>query len=896
MAAGMAYPFSAYATHVMGADISWKSLGNDSFEIIVHGYRDCNGIPLTGTNLTYFTSGDTCAPSPVSANPSVCCGTDITPVCARTCDRCISNSSCVFPYGIEEFTIIATVYLPPSCCNWTIAWEECCRSGAITTGAAGDDFYIEAKLNGCVKPFVSSPYFTAPPVAMFCVNQCVIYNPGVEDDDRDSLGRADSLVYSFVSPQSSAGTDIGYSSPYSFDAPVIYAGKSKNDSFVQPYCYGFHIDLSNGDIKFKATKQDVSVMAFAVDFYRRDSNGVQRKIGEIKRDLQIIAINCPTNHPPVLLGINNVINNYSIKICAGHQTCFSVKAFDLDTADTAKLVWNNPGSMNGATFALSSGKAKWPTAVFCWSPPIKAARSYPYNFVATTTDNECPIPGRVSRAFSIYVGAPASANYSATVQKCGLVSFQASASSTSLTPIASYLWTGDSSPGSKPLYISGKTGTYQYTSPGTYHYKLAVTGTGGCTVVYDDSVVIPKIPFLKLPADTTVCGNTVLRVSVAISNYTKPYSIIWNTGATGDTIRPKIVKDTVLIAGIKDASGCTVYDTLTIKTLQTPKPVLIDDTICQGASIQIGTTPINGLKYTWTSNPSGFSSSISNPTITPSNTTTYILLETLALNGCSAVDSVKITVNPHPISPAWNPKSVCLGSVTTIGVPSMNALKYAWTSNPAGFSSSFASPSVKPATNTVYYVTATNPGNCSAKDSISVIISPLPNSRWSAINKCDSMFLFPDITTYNSYLWLFGNGDSSKFVHPIYVYKSNGNYTIKLTTTTGNGCMSEHDSSIDITCLSNIEETEVQSFLLSLYPNPFIASTSIEYRLNKPSRVMISLNDITGRQIGVVADDYQTSGNYHFNISSEKYHLTPGIYLLKFMTEDGLVSRRIVKL
>src|SRR6185437_13660309 len=210
---GLFAPFSAQATHVMGADMEWKCLGNDTFELIVHAYRDCNGIPLSGTNLNYFTAGDTCAPSPVPANPDVCCGTDVTPVCDRSCTRCISNSGCPFPYGIEEFTITAIVYLPPNCCDWTISWEECCRNGAITTGAAGDDFYEEAHFNRCIKPCESSPDFTNPPVGIFCVNQCIVYNPGADDDSRDAEGRADSLSYSFGFPESGPAANIGYSSP-----------------------------------------------------------------------------------------------------------------------------------------------------------------------------------------------------------------------------------------------------------------------------------------------------------------------------------------------------------------------------------------------------------------------------------------------------------------------------------------------------------------------------------------------------------------------------------------------------------------------------------------------------------------------------------------------------------
>src|SRR5665213_2079808 len=107
---GLLAPFSARATHVMGADIQWICVGKDSFEIIVKAYRDCNGIPLGGTDLTYFSSSPGTCVGSASANPNVCCGTDITPTCASSCDRC-KDANCDFPYGIQVWTTKAIRYI-----------------------------------------------------------------------------------------------------------------------------------------------------------------------------------------------------------------------------------------------------------------------------------------------------------------------------------------------------------------------------------------------------------------------------------------------------------------------------------------------------------------------------------------------------------------------------------------------------------------------------------------------------------------------------------------------------------------------------------------------------------------------------------------------------------------
>nr|MDQ3073930.1 hypothetical protein [Bacteroidota bacterium] len=154
---------SAWATHVMGSDITWKSKGKDTFEITVSVYRDCNGVDLSATPISIT---PTCGGQIVSVGGSISGGLDITPVCKSSCTRC-SDLSCDFPFGIEQYQITATVYLGNyNCCTFNIAWEQCCRNNAITTGPSGS-FYVEAMLNRCVTPYDNSPYFTNPPVAIY---------------------------------------------------------------------------------------------------------------------------------------------------------------------------------------------------------------------------------------------------------------------------------------------------------------------------------------------------------------------------------------------------------------------------------------------------------------------------------------------------------------------------------------------------------------------------------------------------------------------------------------------------------------------------------------------------------------------------------------------------------
>ncbi len=80
--------------------------------------------------------------------------------------------------------------------------------------------------------------------------------------------------------------------------------------------------------------------------------------------------------------------------------------------------------------------------------------------------------------------------------------------------------------------------------------------------------------------------------------------------------------------------------------------------ICLGESTQIGGTRIGNHLYSWTSNPPGFVSNLSNPTITPTRTATYYLKEVVPVTACQNIDSITITVNPGPGS-GWKITGNC---------------------------------------------------------------------------------------------------------------------------------------------------------------------------------------------------------------------------------------------
>ncbi len=77
-----------------------------------------------------------------------------------------------------------------------------------------------------------------------------------------------------------------------------------------------------------------------------------------------------------------------------------------------------------------------------------------------------------------------------------------------------------------------------------------------------------------------------------------------------------------------------------------------------------------------------------------------------------------------------------------------------------------------------------------------------------------------------------------------------------------------------------------------LYPNPAIDNSVLEYTLSASSKVKISIMDVVGKTIAVLAEESQSLGTYKQIIPVSE--LSNGIYFVKLQTNSGNAVHRIV--
>ena len=312
-------------------------------------------------------------------------------------DGCITSTSCDSPHikyliwGFIRNTYRGIVSLKNyNNCEYTIAYSDTSRDEGITTGSAGQSFYVSAFLNKCQAN--SSPVFDSFPQFIVGEDNCIDLKNSATDPEGDSI------VYMLDSAMQDAGKAVSLNKPYTYDKPLYFNFFPRDTtSWDPPSCGGFHLDSSTGFLNFSPKKMETSVIAIRIEKWRSIS-GLYIKIGEITRDIEIVVGRFPPSHPPTLSGINGTANN-AIHIHPNHHIHMTVNSDDPDKSDTVTLSWTT--DMPGDTISFEA-KRQHPTLFIDWTPLSVDIRSNPYVIFITAKDNSCQAL-KTTRALLVYV-------------------------------------------------------------------------------------------------------------------------------------------------------------------------------------------------------------------------------------------------------------------------------------------------------------------------------------------------------------------------------------------------------------------------------------------------------------------------------------------------------------
>jgi hypothetical protein len=323
----------------------------------------------------------------------------------------------------------------------------------------------------------------------------------------------------------------------------------------------------------------------------------------------------------------------------------------------------------------------------------------------------------------------------------------------------------------------------------TTTYTVVETNASGCSDSNSVVITVNPRPAANAGAEQSICvGQSAQIGGTAVAGST--YS--WKSSPAGFTstdanpvVKPSATTTYTVIE--KNTNGCV--DSNSVKVTVVPLPAANagkNQVICAGTSIAIGATAVQGSTYSWTSYPSGFSSTSANPTVKPTCNTTYTLTETNA-NGCKNSNQVKVTVNAAPVASFSALPDVCSGAGAIVlkgGSPAGG--KYSGD----GVTNGIFDPAVAGVGDHDITYTVTNAAGCSGYAVSTITVKPSP-AKPVITPSGDTTFCQGGGVVLTSsrgdyYTWSNDNGIICGSSRTLNVTKS-GTYYV---TVTSNGCAS----------------------------------------------------------------------------------------------------------
>lgn len=354
----------------------------------------------------------------------------------------------------------------------------------------------------------------------------------------------------------------------------------------------------------------------------------------------------------------------------------------------------------------------------------------------------------------------------------------------------------------------------------------------GCTVT-DTADVIVRAVVADPGADWTTCSNAVIQLgSPALPGYT--YS--WTPAVAGyqDGTDATSAQPRVLVATTQDftlratdvATGC--FKDSVVHIVIDPSgtlPAMTNQTICRGASVQIGNAGVANATYAWSPATGLSSTTVAQPMANPTSSQTYTLVVTYYdvtnTPTCSKTGTVDVTVNGPEITmsddvvcPSAAPYVLSTG-VSVSGTPTA----YAWTpatrvTATANFNTTVvANPTTTPATYQLVVRDAAGCADTATRTISSSVVAPIAGSNATVC--VGNSIVLGDVSNTGTITWtpdqtLAGTLSSASAAAPTFTPAAgDANKTIVFTVTqdNGSGCIGVSTVSI-----------QVKSFTLPVIP------------------------------------------------------------------------------
>lgn len=413
--------YNLFANHIVGADLSYSWVSGNIYKIRLTLYGDC-GSPVGGSTTFYdlpgynpkicVYNGSTSVGSlnltPVTAESNI----EITPVCPDSLGHTKCTSLSFVTEGIKKYVYEGNYTVSGPSHYWRFLYLGYNNSTSISgralsiTNLSSSPVTIIQLTDTLDNTWHNntSPLLTVVPTPFFPNLTADNYNPGAVDPDTDSLMFA--LVPALNGSGSTSCVSSGSATYMGFAWPgqPITATTPLN---VNPGM--FSLNPYTGQIAFFPNAIQRSVVVYNIREFRNDTF-----IGTSQREMTFLTLTAP-NVPPkpgTLTASNGTVDDSThFHICQG-AGAFCLTLTPSNVLDTTRHLTCTASGIGGTgiTFAVMANGTNHPTVNICGNASTMAAGDYVCYL--TITDDNCPITGSTTVAYTIRVLPAPSVSYS----------------------------------------------------------------------------------------------------------------------------------------------------------------------------------------------------------------------------------------------------------------------------------------------------------------------------------------------------------------------------------------------------------------------------------------------------------------------------------------------------
>ncbi|MFN5628371.1 MAG: GEVED domain-containing protein [Bacteroidota bacterium] len=442
---------------------------------------------------------------------------------------------------------------------------------------------------------------------------------------------------------------------------------------------------------------------------------------------------------PTLIPVANFTNSSATTICVGNTVSFT----DLSTNTPNVWYWDLPGSTNGFSTLQN------PTVTY------DSAGVFPVTLTATN--------GNGSGTFTInsFVTVNAipnlNAGASATICLGSNVQLQATGGST-------YVW-------SPSAGLSNSTVANPIANPSNTTLYSVTTISNGCSAT-DTLLITVNSAFANAGSDVSVCDGGSVNL-----NATGEGTFLWSpsAGLSDATIANPIANpiSTTIYSVLVTNNGCTATDEVVVSINSINANAGQDISICSGTPGTLNAS--GGNEYFWSPSLGLSNATIANPIANPSQTTTYQVLVLNSTNGCSAIDSITVTVVGTDVTAGLD-ITVC--PANTAQLLASGGSSYSWSPSTNLSAADISNPIFTAGSSTSYVVTILESG-CTFVDTINVTVGIVTADAGIDTSICFGGTTQIIATGGASYLWTPATGlSNSSIANPIASPSVTTTYTV----------------------------------------------------------------------------------------------------------------------